>query len=88
MKYTNIQIDSDGRKVQTEHRIQWTPAETDKKLKFLGTGEEPMAVYYFPSGWNYGYPTYHVLIEFGDIGETDYMFLSENEFLEKFGVAP
>ena len=88
MKYTITKIGSGGQEVQTEHRINWVQSETPKKLKFLGAGEEPLAVYYFPSGWNYGYPTFHVIIEFGDMEETDYLFLSQEQFQEKFGVAP
>jgi hypothetical protein len=88
MKYKNIKIDSKGQKSQTEHRINWTPTVSGRQLKFLGAGEEPIAVYYFQSGWNYGYPTYRVIMEFGDFEESDYLFLSEQEFVENFGVQP
>jgi hypothetical protein len=59
------------------------------QLKMLApTNDEPLAVYYFESGWNYGYPTYHVIIEYGDFEQTDNLFLSQQEFMDKFGVDP
>jgi hypothetical protein len=58
------------------------------ELKLLLAGDEPVAVYYFESGWNYGYPTYHVIIEYGDMDQTDNLFMSRQEFMDKFGVDP
>lgn len=59
------------------------------KLNMLAPeNEEPFAVYYFETGWNYGYPTYHVIIEYGDMEQTDYLFLSQQKFIEKFSIDP
>ena len=52
------------------------------------TIDEPISVYYFPGGWQHGYPTFHVLIEYGDMETTDYHFLSLDEMCEKFGLTP
>lgn len=47
--------------------------------------EDPISIYYFPGGWNYGYPTFHVIIEYGDTEQTDYKFLSLSEMSKMFG---
>lgn len=52
------------------------------------TIDEPLAVYYFRSGWQYGYPMYHVITEYGDMEQTDYKHMTEEEVCEKFGVTP
>jgi hypothetical protein len=49
--------------------------------------EEPISVYYFPGGWNYGFPTFHVIIEYGDMEQTDYKFMSLSEMSKMFGVS-
>lgn len=60
---------------------------TGKIVKSLTpTIDEPICVYYFPGGWQYGYPTFHVLIEYGDMEDTDYHFLALSEMCERFGL--
>jgi hypothetical protein len=49
--------------------------------------DEPICVYYFPGGWEYGYPAFHVIIEYGDIDQVDYLFLSLDEMCKRFGVS-
>ena len=49
--------------------------------------DEPVAVYYFPGGWNYGHPTFHVIIEYGDMEQSDYKFMSLEEMAKTFNVA-
>lgn len=49
--------------------------------------EDPICVYYFPSGWKCGHPTFHVIIEYGDLEYSDYKFLSLNEMCKYFGVS-
>jgi len=51
------------------------------------TVDEPICVYYFPGGWQYGYPTFHVIIEYGDMEQSDYKFLSLEEMCKLFGVS-
>lgn len=69
-------------------RIAWKKINPHTPLRLLSTPDEPIAVYYFLSGWGYPEPTYHVIIEHGDVGETDYLFITSTEFLETFGVQP
>jgi len=52
------------------------------------TIDEPLAVYYFRSGWQYGHPTYHVITEYGDMEQTDYQHMSEEELCKRFGITP
>jgi hypothetical protein len=49
--------------------------------------EEPIQVFLIESGWNYGYPTYHVIIEYGDFEQTDYKFMSADEVSKFLGVS-
>ena len=89
MKGTLKTVRQDG---QTEVQPFMIPLEKVNPridLKMLtASDEEPIAVYYFESGWNYGYPTYHVIIEYGDFEQTDNLFLSQEQFIAKFGVDP
>ena len=52
------------------------------------TIDEPMAVFYFKSGWQYGYPMYHVIIEYGDTEQTEYHHISEESLCKRFDVTP
>ena len=48
--------------------------------------EEPIAVRILRAGWTKPQP-YHVLIEFGDIGDTEYLGLFDTEQIkEKYGI--
>ncbi len=79
----------DGQVDSTPFMLPLKKATPSIELKMLApTNEEPIAVYYFETGWNYGYPTYHVIIEYGDFEQTDNLFMSHKEFVEKFGVDP
>ncbi len=48
--------------------------------------EEPIAVFLVKSGWNHGYPTYHVIIEYGDMENSDYEFMSLDRVCNRFGI--
>jgi len=50
--------------------------------------DEPIAVYYIKSGWDHGYPMYHVIIEYGDFEQTDYLYMSEEDLCKRFDVTP
>ena len=50
--------------------------------------EEPIAVYLVKSGWNHGYPTYHVITEYGDMEQSDYEFMSLDRVCNRFGITP
>lgn len=52
------------------------------------TDDDPIAVYYFRSNWQYGYPMYHVIIEYGDMEQTEYQHMSEEEMCKRFKVTP
>ena len=79
----------DGTVETKEFMIPMKKTDSRVGLKLLTPGnDEPIAVYYFETGWNYGYPTYHVIIEYGDYDETDYLFLSLDQFIKKFGIDP
>lgn len=95
MQVTEITHKQDG-EILTEHKmISLRKATPRIQVKMLAPPDdepfavfEPFAVYYFESGWNYGYPTYHVIIEWGDVEQTDNLFLSRQQFIDKFGVDP
>jgi hypothetical protein len=79
----------DGSSDTTQLSIPLKKENPRVKLNMLAPeNEEPIAVYYFETGWNYGYSTYHVIIEYGDFEQTDYLFLSHQQFVKKFGVDP
>ena len=89
MKGSLKSVRQDGQIEAQPFSIPLTKAKSRINLRMLAAGnEEPIAVYYFESGWNYGYPTYHVIIEYGDFEQTDNLFLSRQEFIEKFGIDP
>lgn len=48
--------------------------------------EDPICIKIIPSGWDYGYPTYHVIVEYGDMETSDYHFLSSDQIKEKYGI--
>ena len=50
--------------------------------------EEPIAVFLIKSGWNHGYPTYHVITEYGDMEQSDYEFMSLDRVCNRFGITP
>ena len=77
--------------IETRHfmiPLEKGDSRVDLKMLTPKDPDEPIAVYYFETGWNYGYPTYHVIIEYGDFEQTEYFFLSLEEFIQKFGVEP
>ena len=79
----------DGTVETNEFMIPMKKTDSRVGLKLLTPyNDEPIAVCYFETGWNYGYPTYHVIIEYGDFEQTDYLFLSHQQFVKKFGVDP
>ena len=89
MKYTETIQKQDGSMVTSQMTIPLEKRASRVQLKMLSPdNEEPITVYYFETGWNYGYPTYHVIIEYGDMEQTDYLFLSQQEFIEKFSIDP
>jgi hypothetical protein len=47
----------------------------------------PVKVYYFQCGWLYKHPRYHVIIE-GNKEEFEHLFLTQTEFIHKFGINP
>ena len=57
----------------------------EKARSLYAENEEPISVRFLKSGWNYGYPTYHVIIEYGDMEQTDYLFMSSYQIKESFG---
>jgi len=84
----NTSTRQDGNQEIKPISIPFKKIECRTKLNLLTFEDEPIAVYYFPTGWEYGYPTYHVIVEYGDIDQTDYLFLSQEQFIAKFGVDP
>jgi len=50
--------------------------------------DEPISVTLVKSGWNHGYPTYHVITEYGDMEQTDYEFMSLDRVCNRFGITP
>jgi len=89
MNVTETTRRQDGSSDTTQMTIPLKKKNSRVKLNMLAPeNEEPIAVYYFETGWNYGYPTYHVIIEYGDFEQTDNLFMSRQEFIEKFGIDP
>jgi hypothetical protein len=54
---------------------------------FYATNGDPISVRVIKSGWDYGYPTYHVITEWGDYEDSQYQFLSESQLEEKLGIS-
>lgn len=50
------------------------------------TNDEPISVKLVPGGWNHGYPTYHVITEYGDMEQSEYAFRSLEEICERYNV--
>jgi len=50
--------------------------------------KDPIVVYLIKSGWNHGYPTYHVITEYGDMEQSDYEFMSLDRVCNRFGITP
>ncbi len=48
--------------------------------------DEPIQVFLIKSGWTSGIPTYHVIIEYGDLEQTDYKFMTAPQIASHFGV--
>jgi hypothetical protein len=84
----NASTRQDGNQEIKPISIPFKKTECRTKLNLLTFEDEPIAVYYFQTGWDYGYPTYHVIVEYGDIDQTDNLFLSQEQFIAKFGVDP
>lgn len=49
------------------------------------TIDEPMQIHVVKSGWSRP-QMYHVLVEFGDMEQTDYHFMDSDQIKERFGV--
>jgi hypothetical protein len=65
--------------------LEFEEGQGERIRSIYPTNEEPISIRFVKSGWNYGYPTYHVIIEYGDFEQTDYRFMSADEILESFG---
>lgn len=65
--------------------LEFQEGQGERIREIYPTNEEPISVRFLKSGWNYGYPAYHVIIEYGDYEQTDYRFMSADEIKESFG---
>jgi len=67
-------------------QLEFTENRPQLVRSFSPTVEEPIHIRILESGWNYGYPTYHVIIEYGDMESTDYRFMTGPEILKSFNI--
>jgi hypothetical protein len=65
--------------------LEFQEGQGERIRSIYPTSEEPISVRFVKGGWEYGYPAYHVIIEYGDYEKTDYRFMSANEIKESFG---
>lgn len=65
--------------------LEFEEGQGERVRSIYPTNEEPISVRFLKGGWNYGYPTYHVIIEYGDFEQTDYRFMSADEIKKSFG---
>ena len=49
---------------------------------------DAVSIKYTQSGWRYGQPKFHVLIENGETDNTEYRFMTMVEISNEFGVSP
>ena len=69
----------------TEDRSQKSDMKLANLFYINGTTDEPMQFHIIKSGW--GNPQmFHVLIEFGDMEQTDYHFMSKEQIKESFDI--
>lgn len=54
-------------------------------VRVYAPSDEPLAFRIIKSGWSKP-QRYHVLIEYGDYGQTDYDFLDAEQLKEKYGI--
>lgn len=71
---------------EIEYSLEFKEAETQLTRNFFPVTEDPICIKITPSGWNYGYPTYHVIVEYGDMDDYDSYFLNEDQIMEKYGI--
>lgn len=65
--------------------LEFEEGQGERIRSIYPTNEEPISIRFVKGGWEYGYPTYHVIIEYGDFEQTDYRFMSADEIKESFG---
>jgi hypothetical protein len=65
--------------------LEFQEGQGERIRSIYPTNEEPISVRFVKGGWEYGYPAYHVIIEYGDFEQTDYRFMSADEIKESFG---
>lgn len=70
-----------------DYTIEFKEYKGGKSRNFSATNGDPIAIKVVPTGWDYGYPTYHVITEWGEYEDTQYQFLSESELEEKLGIS-
>jgi hypothetical protein len=56
---------------------------SESVLQLMPTSSEPIAIMIMRSGWS---DMYHVITEWGDIGDTYYEHLPKYQILEKYGI--
>lgn len=55
-------------------------------INFVSEADAPLSVKLILSGWNYGSPTYHVIIEYGDWEQVDYFFMNLEDIEKTFNI--
>jgi hypothetical protein len=72
--------------LENEYKLEFRETASIGARFFSPVTEDPICIKIIPSGWDYGYPTYHVIIEYGDMDNSDYHFLSSDQIKEKYGI--
>lgn len=68
--------------------LGFEPGRSKIAHSFTPLTDEPICVYYFESGWQFGYPTFHVIVEYGDMEDSSYDFMTLPEICKRFCVTP
>lgn len=71
---------------ENHYKLEFKEITSKGTRIFYPLTEDPICIKIIPSGWDYGYSTYHVIIEYGDMENSDYHFLSSDQIKEKYGI--
>jgi hypothetical protein len=84
MKYKEIHHSQDGQETTQEFHLDFEKGRSQVCYSLVPTVDEPVGVKIIESGWRDGGPLFHILVEYGDFMETDYLFGNMNFVCEKF----
>ncbi len=84
MKVTTKTTQQDGTVVTDTRVIPFSRGISQPTITLVPDEDEPICVHIIRAGWHDGGPTFHVLVEYGDFMQTDYMYCRMDEVVDKF----